>query len=53
VRVLLDTHLLLWAAGFPGRLPAEARAIIEDRTNDLLFSVASIWEVTIKNAQGR
>ena len=51
--LLLDTHLLLWAAGTPGRLSAEARALLLDRENELTFSAASIWEVAIKLGLGR
>lgn len=50
---LLDTHLLLWAAGDPGRLSAEARALLLDSESSLTFSAASIWEIAIKNALGR
>ncbi|WP_121120154.1 type II toxin-antitoxin system VapC family toxin [Croceibacterium ferulae] len=53
MKLLLDTHILLWAAGDPGRLPAAARALIEDEDNHLLFSAASLWEVAIKGALGR
>jgi PIN domain nuclease of toxin-antitoxin system len=53
VKLLLDTHLLLWAAGDPQRLSAEARALIEDRDNQLVFSAASIWEIAIKGGLGR
>lgn len=53
MRLLLDTHLLLWAAGEPDKLPEPARAAIEDRDNELLFSAASIWEVAIKATLGR
>jgi PIN domain nuclease of toxin-antitoxin system len=53
MKFLLDTHLLLWAAGQPDQLSVEARAIIEDPHNELLFSAASIWEVTIKCGLGR
>ncbi|MBI5164923.1 MAG: type II toxin-antitoxin system VapC family toxin [Magnetospirillum sp.] len=53
MKVILDTHLLLWAAGDPDRLSAEARLLIEDRSNDLLFSAASLWEITIKRGLGR
>lgn len=53
MKFLLDTHLLLWAAGQPDQLSVEARAIIEDQHNELLFSAASIWEVTIKCGLGR
>ena len=48
MKILLDTHLILWAAGFPDELPIEARRIIEDESNELFFSAASIWEIAIK-----
>jgi PIN domain nuclease of toxin-antitoxin system len=53
VKLLLDTHLLLWAAGNPDRLSAEARALIEAPENEPLFSAASIWEIAIKRGLGR
>jgi PIN domain nuclease of toxin-antitoxin system len=53
VKLLLDTHLLLWAANEPKRLPKAARVLIEDLGNDLLFSAASLWEITIKCTLGR
>jgi PIN domain nuclease of toxin-antitoxin system len=53
VKLLLDTHLLLWAAGQPERLPAAARELIDDANNQLMFSVASLWEVAIKSGLGR
>ncbi|WP_420633947.1 type II toxin-antitoxin system VapC family toxin [Candidatus Palauibacter sp.] len=51
--VLLDTHVLLWAAGTPDRLPPAARAMIEDPGTALLYSAASLWEIAIKSGQGR
>ena len=51
--MLLDTHLLLWAAGDPGRLSAAATTLINDPGNELLFSAASLWEVAIKRGIGR
>lgn len=51
--MLLDTHLLLWAADDPQRLPKAARALIEDTENELLFSAASLWEITIKRSLER
>ena len=48
MRLLLDTHLLLWAAGPSPRLSAPARQAIEDPDNELIFSVVSVWEVAIK-----
>ena len=53
MKLLLDTHLLLWAADDPKRLPKAARVLIEDIENELLFSAASLWEVTIKHSLGR
>jgi len=53
VRLLLDTHILLWAAARSPRLSARAAALITDMTNDVAFSVASLWEIGIKSAQGR
>jgi PIN domain nuclease of toxin-antitoxin system len=53
VKFLLDTHLLLWAAGEPGRLSKQARTLIDNPDNELLFSAASLWEVTIKRGLGR
>lgn len=51
--LLLDTHVLLWAAGLPKRLPTVAYAMIEDRETELIFSAASLWEVVIKSGLGR
>lgn len=53
MKLLLDTHLLLWAAGEPGQLPTEARNLIDNPENELLFSAASLWEVVIKRGLGR
>ncbi|MCU0761379.1 MAG: type II toxin-antitoxin system VapC family toxin [Steroidobacteraceae bacterium] len=53
MNLLLDTHLLLWSAGDPQRLPGPARALIEDPTHGLVFSVASLWEVEIKRSLDR
>ncbi len=53
MKLLLDTHLLLWAAGMPEQLPAPARVLIESPEHELIFSAASLWEVTIKAGLGR
>lgn len=53
MKLLLDTHLLLWAAGQPERLSQAARELIEASENDLVFSTASLWEVVIKRGLGR
>lgn len=53
MKLLLDTHLLLWAAGMPERLPEAARDLIESPAHELVFSAASLWEVSIKAGLGR
>lgn len=53
MRILLDSHLLLWAAADARRLSADARDAIEDEENDVYFSAASMWEIAIKGALGR
>jgi PIN domain nuclease of toxin-antitoxin system len=53
LNLLLDTHLLLWAASKPKRLSAKARTLLLDPANHLLFSAASLWEVSIKNGLER
>ena len=53
MKLLLDTHVLLWAAGQPGRLPAAARVLLDDPENELIFSAVSLWEVAIKCGLGR
>jgi PIN domain nuclease of toxin-antitoxin system len=53
VKLLLDTHLLLWTAEGPRRLSKVARALISDQDNELLFSAASLWEIAIKRSLGR
>lgn len=53
MRLLLDTHLLLWAAASSKRLSPEAREILEDGTNEAYYSAASIWEIAIKSSIAR
>ena len=53
MKLLLDTHVLLWAALQPGRLAKKARDLLEAPGNKLFFSAASIWEAGIKSALGR
>ena len=52
MKLLLDTHLLLWAAEDSHRLSHKARKLILAPANELFFSVASIWEIAIKHAKG-
>lgn len=53
MRVLLDTHPLLWFLLDDGRLSRNARSMIADRGNDLLISPASYWEIAIKISLGK
>ena len=53
MKLLLDTHLLLWAANEPERLSPKAKAFFDDLEHELLFSAASIWEIAIKSGLGR
>jgi PIN domain nuclease of toxin-antitoxin system len=53
MKFLLDTQLLLWAAGQPEKLSDSARTLIENREHELAFSAASIWEVAFKSTLGR
>jgi len=53
VRLLLDTHITLWMIVGDRRLPSRARMLVEDETNDLVVSVASLWEISIKFGLGR
>lgn len=53
MRLLLDTHVLLWAAEAPDNLSRTARREMEDAANGLFFSVASIWELAIKVSIGK
>ena len=50
MRLLVDTHLLLWAAARSRRLPKEARLLLEGPANEVFFSAASLWEIVIKAA---
>ena len=53
MRLLLDTHLLVWAASEPERLSKEALNLVQDHENELIFSVVSIWEMAIKYPLGK
>jgi PIN domain nuclease of toxin-antitoxin system len=53
VRLLLDTHVALWAIADDSRLSAAARLLIEAPTNEVLVSAVSVWEIAIKHALGR
>ncbi len=53
MRVLLDTHVFLWFITDDRRLSSRAREIMEDPENDLLLSIASLWEIAIKASLGK
>jgi len=53
MKLLLDTHLLIWTAAAPDKLSNKARKLIEDRDNEIAFSAVSIWEIAIKYALQR
>ncbi len=53
MRLLVDTHLVLWAAAGSRRLPPEARRLLEDPANEVFYSAASLWEIAIKAALRR
>ncbi len=48
MNLLLDTHVLIWAAGAPRRLSKKAVKLLADKDNNLYFSAASFWEINIK-----
>ncbi len=53
MRLLLDTHIALWAVTDDPRLSATARNLIGDRANEVFVSVATLWEISIKFSLGR
>ena len=53
MRILLDTHILLWAVAQSSQLGTEARTLLEDTDNLLYCSTASLWEITIKSGLRR
>jgi PIN domain nuclease of toxin-antitoxin system len=53
IRALLDTHSFIWFIGGSERLSTRARSLIEARENPMLVSVASLWEIAIKNGLGK
>ncbi|MBK7460861.1 MAG: type II toxin-antitoxin system VapC family toxin [Betaproteobacteria bacterium] len=53
MRILLDTHVALWALTDDARLPPAARRLIADPDSEVRVSAASVWEITIKHRLGR
>lgn len=52
MRLLLDSHVLLWALLTPQALNERARDLLQDTANDVLFSAVNLWELAIKRAKG-
>ena len=52
MKILLDTHILIWALAEPDRLSENGRLALEDPQNEILFSAASIWEIALKKRIG-
>lgn len=50
MNLLLDTHIALWALSGDSKLPAAAEKMITDEANRVFFSIASMWEISIKHA---
>lgn len=53
MKLLLDTHVVLWSATDPARLHPAARAALEDGSNEALVSIVSAWEIAIKQSLGK
>ena len=53
MKLLLDTHIALWAIVDDARLPKAARQLIEEPLNEIFVSAASVWEIAIKHALSR
>lgn len=51
--LLLDTHTYVWAVSAPDKLSHAARTVVADRSNAVLISAASVWEMAIKHRSGR
>ena len=53
MKLLLDTHALLWAMDAPERLSRHAREVLTDSENQVSVSSVSLWEIAIKVSVGR
>ena len=51
MKILVDTHLLIWSTSDSGKLPGAARAVLENAANECFFSAASIWEIALKHTK--
>ena len=53
MRLLLDTHVFVWATSYPGRIAARMRQAVTAPENTVFVSAVSVWEIAIKRALGR
>ena len=53
MKVLLDTHIVLWYLDDHPKLTAQAKAMIEDQSNEVWISIVSLWEMAIKSSLGK
>ncbi|WP_311029452.1 type II toxin-antitoxin system VapC family toxin [Mesorhizobium koreense] len=53
MKLLLDTHVAIWATNTPERIPERIRNLIVEDNNEIAVSAASIWEIAIKHQLGR
>jgi PIN domain nuclease of toxin-antitoxin system len=53
VRLLLDTHVAIWATNTPERIPDQIYKLIEDGENEVSVSAVAVWEIAIKHSLGR
>lgn len=53
MKILLDSHLLVWSAAQTSKISVQTRVLLEDPDNLLFFSSASIWELSVKHALGK
>ena len=53
MRLLIDTHILIWSEAEPWHLPSAIKNELDDRTNEVLVSVVSFWEIVIKVQTGK
>jgi PIN domain nuclease of toxin-antitoxin system len=53
MKLLLDSHTLIWAADDPAKLTALVQGLLQDPSHDRLLSVATLWEIAIKFSLGR
>lgn len=53
MRLLVDTHILIWQAQDSNRMTEQTRDVLQNPRNELVFSVVSLWEIAVKNGKSR